>query len=131
MRVIGNGSYGQYLEELLERYLSRRTSHLYTGIVLFSLGAIAGRYNLSTMIELFIAVTLCLTVVLLLTDGLLAVMNKEVNRNRSLTCFFLLAGLTDLNLVFFGNRTIYLCLGVAALVMIPVLIGIGFLKLKS
>ena len=131
MRVIGNGSYGQYLEELLERCLSKRISHLYTGIILFSLGAIAGRYNFSTMAELFIAVTVCLTIVFLLTDGLFAMMNKEVNRNRSLTCFFLLGGLTDLNLVFFGNRTIYLCLGVAALVMVPVLIVTGFLKLRS
>ena len=122
MRITDNSNYGDYIKDRLDEYSRHISSYIYAGLVVTALGMYWYNYGIVMMLEFFTTVAMGLTITILLTEGLTALMFKEFKRNKFITYTFLFVILATVILIWFDLRTIYWSLAAGLIFLIPLLI---------
>lgn len=120
MRVTDNGNYGIFLKEHFMEYTRPIKNYVFMGLVVTALIFYWYNYGVAMMLEFAVTIAMGFTIMILLTDGVSALMFKEFRRNKFITYISLFIILGILIAVFYEVKTILLALAIGLFFMIPV-----------
>lgn len=131
MKVTENNNYGQYLKAGVIDFFSQATNYIYAGLIILAFGLCWTREGLVTTLRLFTIMINGFNVTFLLIEIIMTLVYKEFKRNRYITYVWTIAALTTINSTCFDNKVLYWSFVTGFIVLIPVIVGLTFNKIKS